>query len=59
VVGQNYLETPFQKLQTFGKVIQVENQYFTTKIDPSVFSQINSIGLFWHKLLESCKLSKS
>jgi hypothetical protein len=34
VGGQNYLETPFQKLQTFGKVKQVENQYITKENDP-------------------------
>jgi hypothetical protein len=31
-----YLGTPFQKLQTFGKVKQFDNQYITIKIPLSI-----------------------
>jgi hypothetical protein len=42
VDGQNYLEIPFQKLQTFGKIKQIGNQYIMRKLPPLSISKHKS-----------------
>jgi hypothetical protein len=43
VVGQNYLEIPFQKFVTFGKVKPIQKSMHYKKIDPSVKNTEGSI----------------